>query len=99
MTEYAGIHYLISAAIAISIALVYNYILCIVWVFNKRKLKNRILELFIYCLIGLSVLGLNELLMWIITEYVQFHYLISKIFATIVVYLWSFFARKIILFR
>ncbi|MBW3016386.1 GtrA family protein [Candidatus Woesearchaeota archaeon] len=98
-TEYLKIHYLISAALAVTIALTYNYILCILWVFNKRTIKNKIAELTIFALIAATGVGANEIIIWGLTEYARFHYLISKIFSTIIVYLWNFFARKYIIFK
>ncbi len=98
-TDFFGIYYLISAALAFLLGLTTNYILSIVWVFNKRTLKNRWLEFGIFSSIGIIGLGFNEFIIWFFTEYVYFHYLQSKIVSTVFVYLWNFFARKFILFR
>lgn len=99
LTEYLKIHYLISAALAITIALTYNYILCVLWVFNKRTIKNPAIEITIFFIIAATGVAANEIIIWALTEFVKFHYLISKIFSTIIVYLWNFFARKYIIFR
>ncbi|MDP3066192.1 MAG: GtrA family protein, partial [Methanobacteriaceae archaeon] len=40
LTEFFGIYYLTSAAIAFLLGLITNYILSISWVFNKRTLNN-----------------------------------------------------------
>jgi len=98
-TDFFGIYYLISAALAFLLGLTTNYILSIIWVFNKRTLKNRWLEFGIFSLIGIIGLGFNEFIIWFFTEHVYFHYLQSKIVSTVFVYLWNFFARKFILFR
>lgn len=98
-TDFFGIYYLISAALAFLLGLTTNYILSIVWVFNKRTLKNRWLEFGIFSSIGIIGLGFNEFIIWFFTEHVHFHYLQSKIVSTVFVYLWNFFARKFILFR
>jgi len=99
LTEFCGVHYLISAAIAFILGLVTNYLLSIIWVFSRRTLKSRWLELYIFALIGVVGLGFNELFIWFFTERVNLHYLLSKIVSTVFVYLWNFFARKYILFR
>ncbi len=99
LTEFFHIHYLISAAIAFLFGLSTNYCLSILWVFDKRAVQSRWMEFFIFGFIGLIGLGLNELIIWFFTEKIHFHYLISKIVSTIVVYCWNFFVRKLTLFR
>jgi len=98
LTDLVKVHYLISAAIAFTLGLITNYSLSIVWVFSKRTLSNRRLEFIVFSIIGLVGLGLNEVIIWFFTEWIHFHYLISKIFSTVVVFFWNFFARKKILF-
>jgi len=99
LTEFFGVYYLISAAIAFLLGLAINYILSIVWVFSERTFRNKWFELGIFALIGIVGLGFNELFIWFFTEHIHFHYLLSKIVSTVFVYLWNFFARKSILFR
>jgi putative flippase GtrA len=99
LTDFFGIYYLISAAIAFILGLIVNYFLSISWVFNKRKLKNRHLEFGVFAVIGIIGLGFNEVFIWFFTQDLQIYYLISKIFAAIIILFWNFFARKYILFR
>jgi len=99
LTEFFGIYYLISAAIAFILGLIANYFLSIGWVFNKRKLKNRHIEFGVFALIGIVGLGLNEIFIWFFTQDLQIYYLISKIFASVIILFWNFFARKFVLFR
>ena len=99
LTEFCGVHYLISTAIALTIGLSINYCLSVIWVFDKRKLANRSIEFTLFAIIGIVGLGLNELFIWLFTEFAGFHYLISKIISTAIIYLWNFFARKFILFN
>ena len=98
LTDLVKVHYLISAAIAFTLGLITNYSLSIVWVFSKRTVADKRLEFIIFSIIGLVGLGLNEVIIWFFTEWIHFHYLISKIFSTVVVFFWNFFARKKILF-
>jgi len=99
LTEFLNLHYLISAAISFILGLITNYILSIAWVFSKRKLNSKPLEFVIFTSVGIIGLGLNELFIWFFTEWVHFHYLVSKLVSTVFVYLWNFVARKYILFR
>lgn len=98
-TEFMHIHYLASAALAFCFGLLTNYFLSIFWVFDKRKTEKKYLEFMIFGLIGIIGLGLNELIIWIFTEQIHFHYLLSKVASTFFVYLWNFFARKYTLFK
>lgn len=98
LTEFAHFHYLTSAAFAFLAGLIVNYILSKLWVFNKSSFKSKTAEFMVFALIGVIGLGLTELLMWTFTDMVGAHYIFSKIFTTILVYFWNFFARKIIIF-
>ena len=98
-TDFFGVYYLISAAIAFILGLITNYALSISWVFNKRTFGNKKLEFGVFALIGIVGLGLNEILIWFLTEDLQLYYLISKIIAAILILFWNFFARKFTLFN
>ena len=99
LTSYVGLHYTLSAAISFTVGLVVNYLVSIHWVFRERTLRSRGLEFVIYGLIGVAGLGLNVLIIWLFTEFIHFHYLVSKIVATAVVFMWNFFSRRFILFN
>ena len=98
-TSSMHIHYLISAAIAFLIGLMVNYLLSIFWVFDKRSLENRMAEFFIFAVIGLVGLGLNEGFMWLFTGLIGLYFMYSKLISSFFVLLWNFSARKLILFR
>lgn len=99
LTEVFGIYYLISAALAFTLGLIANYFLSISWVFNTRILTKRHFELGIFAVIGIIGLFFNEVLIWFLTEDQEINYLISKIFASVLILFWNFYARKFILFR
>jgi len=99
LTEYAGIYYLTSAAIAFLLGLLASYLLSIVWVFNRRTVERRWVEFGVFALIGVVGLGLNELFIWFFTEHFHLYYMISKLVATGLVLIWNFAARKFLLFR
>lgn len=99
LTEFASVHYLVSAPAAFTLGLLTNYLLSVSWVFDRRTLSNRSLEFFIFALIGAVGLGLNELVIWFLTEKASLHYLLSKLVSSAVVLLWNFFARRFTLFR
>ncbi len=53
LTDFAGFHYLHSAAIAFILGLIVNYILSILWVFKSRVVNKRIIEFIIFAMIGI----------------------------------------------
>ena len=99
LTEFAGIHYLFSAAIAFILGLIVNYILSILWVFKSRTVNKKIIEIIIFAVIGIIGLGLNEVMIWFFTDKISIYYLYSKLISTAIVYFWNFLARKYILYR
>lgn len=99
LTEYAGLHYLLSATLSFIAGLLVNYIISCLWVFNGSKFKNRLVEFLFFAAIGVVGLALNDTLIWLFTDYIGTHYMFSKIVAAAMVYLWNFFARKYLVFR
>jgi putative flippase GtrA len=98
LTEFFNVYYLFSAAVAFLLGLTINYILSILWVFQKHFVKARWIEFTAFALIGIVGLFLNEFFIWFFTEIVNIHYLLSKIASTAFVYMWNFFVRKYTLF-
>ena len=99
LTHYAGVPYLLSAAIAFILGLVTNYLISISWVFQHSG-KMRVWQEFVcFAIIGVIGLGLNELIMYVGTDMMHLHYMISKLISTAIVFFWNFFARKFMLFN
>lgn len=97
-TEWLGIQYLVSAALAFIIGLTVNYILSNLIVFTTHRLNNRWLEFTVFAIIGVIGLGLNELIMYCACELIGLHYMVAKLISTALVFFWNFFARKLALF-
>lgn len=98
MTEYAGLHYLVSASIGFACGLLASYLLCIGWIFPVRALDSRGREFGAFALIGIAGLGLNNGLMFAATEWAGVHYLISKLLAAALVLIFNFGLRRHFLF-
>ena len=99
LTEYARLHYLLSATLSFISGLLVNYIISCIWVFSNSKFKNRLVEFLFFAAIGVVGLLLNDALIWLFTDCIGTHYMFSKIVAAAIVYLWNFFARKYLVFR
>ena len=100
LTDFAHIHYLISTVIAFIAGLTVNYFLSKILVFKANEARvNATVEFLIYAAIGLIGLGITALIMFVFTDYFSLHYMISKIIATIIVLIWNYVARKIIIYK
>lgn len=98
LTEWVGIYYLLSATISFTAGAVLAYLLSIKWCFTHRCIDNQKLEFILFIGIGIASLGLNNLLIWSLTEIAGFYFMLSKIFTTGAVFLFNYFARRKILF-
>jgi len=109
LTEKVGFHYISSASIAFVLGLATNYILCVAVVatnyilcvavvFDYRALQNRAHEFVIFSLIGVAGLLLNNLLIFLFTEFLGFYYLVSKAGAAVFILFFNFFLRRLWLF-
>ena len=99
LTELFSLHYLLSAAFAFLIGSVCSYSLNTYWVFDERRLKNKHAEFWIFIVLNVVALVLNELLIWFFTEKIHSHYLTSKIISTIILTPLNFYIRKYILYK
>ncbi len=95
-------HYLLANLVGLVAGLILNYALSVAWVFAdcKRTLeKKKFAEFAIFTLIGLAGVGINQLLMFIMIGQLEWLEMPSKMIAAIVVLIWNFGARKLVLFR
>ncbi len=99
LTEFVGIHYLLSAGIGFLIGSVVSYFLNTRFVFNHRTYKNKSAEFVVFFFIGVAGLGIHESLLWLLTDKMGVYYLLSKFMTAIALFLWNYIVRKLILFR
>ena len=99
LTSLFKVPYLYSGAIAFLLGLIVIYVLSISWVFGRRAFRDWRTEFLVFALVGFVGLGLNELVLWILTGFFGLFYLYSKVASVIVVFTWNFSARKWLLFR
>ena len=96
----AGLHYSVSAAIAFVLGLAVNFLLSKRFVFRASEARVRpVAEFLSYAAIGLVGLGLTEGIMWLFTERIGLHYMLSKAIATALVLVWNYAARKIAIYK
>lgn len=97
LTEYFDIYYLISSTISFIVSLLFNYIASIKWVFETKEEDSQTKKLTIFITLSIIGLGINQLIMWTLSDLLTIYYMISKIVATAVVMCWNFITRKIFL--
>lgn len=96
LTEWLGIHYLISQIISFLISFVFNYYFSVVWVFDsKKEITNK--EKIFFLTGAVIGLGINECILYLLSHVGNVHYMISKLIATIIVMIWNFVTRKTLL--
>lgn len=95
--EVFNIPVLISAAIAFTVSVVFNYILSVKWVFDVDKNKSEKKNFIIFIVFSIIGLALTELIMWFGVDIVKISYLIVKIIATAIVMVFNFVTRKLFL--
>lgn len=99
VAEGLGLHYLLAAVIGFIGGLTCNYALSKSMVFNAETAKlDPKREFLVYGAIGIVGLLLTLILMYIMTEGFRFHFMISKMIATVLVLFWNFMARKYMLY-
>ena len=93
LTDFFGVHYLYSAGISFTVSVIFNYWLCVIYVFKGAK-KQTPKQATIF--IGSSIigLGLNQLCMWFFVEIIFLHYMIAKLGATVIVTLWNYVMKR-----
>lgn len=95
--EFFHLYYLVANVLGFLLGLITNYLLSKKFVFNSEKEEmNQAIEFAIYALIGVCGLGFDTLFMWLFTSAIGIYYLLSKIVSTGLVFIWNFFARKIL---
>jgi putative flippase GtrA len=99
LTEWGGLHYLVSTTISFLTGLVITYLFSILWVFDNRNLKNKYAEFSVFLIIGAVGLLLTNGFMWLFTDKLGLYYILSKIITTVLVFIWNFAAKKSLLFR
>lgn len=92
--EVCNFNVVVANTLSFVISVLYNYWASLTFVFevNEDKSKSRNFVIFIICsVIGL---GINDLIVWLVTDMLNIYYMVSKIIATVVVMVFNFVTRK-----
>lgn len=94
LTHYGKMPAVPASIISFMSGTVLNYYLCTIWIFKVRTVVNRNLEIMYYVVITGVGLGINSLIIWLLTSSFGYDVMVSKLAATFVTYWWNFGARK-----
>lgn len=107
LKELFGINPNIAAAISFTISVVFNYICSMKFVFERRDDMSRQKEFIIFLVLSIIGLVINEAIMigldgrleflksWVLIY--RWEYMLRKVVATLVVLIWNFVSRKLLL--
>ncbi len=96
LKEVINIDVLVASALAFTASVIVNYILSMLFVF-KSDGESKTKEFILFVVLSLGGLGLNQLIMWVGTEFFTVYYLWVKAFAMLFVPMYNFVTRKIFL--
>jgi putative flippase GtrA len=91
-------HCLAAAAMGYTVGLVVNYCLCAGWVFSQRRFQDRRPEFLLFTVIGLTGLGVTELVIWSGHSLLGVDLRLTKVAALLIVAVWNFTFRKTLVF-
>jgi len=98
LTEFFRVWYFYSAIFSYFIGMVINYSLNKYLNF-RNKSKQIIPQFGLFATVALIGLGLNQLILYSLVEFVKFWYMLAKIFAIFTIMFWSFYGHKKLTFN
>ena len=93
LTEFAGLFYLLSAAISIESSIISNFLLNDLFTFPDRRakgVKHLLKRLWKFNVVSLAGLGLNMAVLWLLTDIWGIYYLLSNLFGIALATLWNY---------
>lgn len=97
LKELFGVNEIIANTISFTVSVIYNYIASMRWVFDVDKSKDQKKQFIIFITLSIVGLILNNIIMWLCTTLLLIHYIIGKVFATVIVMVFNFITRKLFL--
>lgn len=97
LTEAFGIEPVVAATVSFCVSVIFNYAASMRYVFARRDDMGRARELTTFVALSVVGLGINDALMLLGTETLQWDYRLVKVAATAVVTVWNFGSRKVFL--
>lgn len=96
LNELLHIDVLLASCVSFCTSVAVNYVLSMAFVFKSKK-QNKLKEFIIFVLLSVGGLGLNQFILWIGESFTSVHYLIVKAIALVIVPVYNFTTRKLLL--
>ncbi len=94
LTDFAGVWYLISSAIAFIVSFLVSFSLQKFWAFRNKRLEGSHVQMSQHLSIALFNLVLNLAIIYTLVEFAGFHYIPGQIVASIIIAFESFFVFR-----
>ncbi len=98
LTEFFSIHYLVANLVAITIAILVNYVISQKWVFETGRHSKEV-EVLAFIIVSVFIVITNQLLMWGLVDGLGFNEKLSKVLSIGLVAIINFFAKKFLVFK
>jgi putative flippase GtrA len=98
LINFAHLWYVYGVAVGYAAGTVVSYVISVKWIFPHRAISDRRLEFIIFTVVGVIALGLTELVVAAGVEWCHLSVMVSKLVSVVLIFLYNFWARKIILF-
>lgn len=99
LIEYAGIPYLYAAAIGFVAGCTVAYIASVRYVFENRNGQTASVTLFMFVMVGIGGLLLNQLILYVGVGIFALHYLFAKGVSAVSVFWFNFLIRGFFVFK
>jgi putative flippase GtrA len=97
--SYLGWPWLPVSIVTFCIATLVNYFLSIRYVFESGSRHKKHIEIIgVFLVSGLALL-VNQMVLFILIEWLGWHLIISKVLATLTVFFWNYFGRSKLIFK
>jgi dolichol-phosphate mannosyltransferase len=93
-----GVYYLHASIMAVSISTIVGFILQKYWTFADQSSERLHRQFILYVIIAIANIGINTLVVYVLSGVLHFHYLIGQFAGAAVVALTSFFLYRYVLF-
>jgi dolichol-phosphate mannosyltransferase len=95
LTDLAGLPYLVSAAVANELSILWAFILNDRWTFGRMPKSNELIHRFAaYNLVALAGLAVNLVALFAFTELLRIFYLLSEFLAIVIAFGFNYFASR-----
>ena len=111
LKELGDINTMLASTLGFVVGVTVNYLLSNFWAFRNSNVSKALVRFIIFVLIAIVGLIINNLIINLFDVYfsekelfgtlisTKRYYMIGKVVATIVVFFWNFYSRKLLLYR